>query len=84
MEDNDYKQKIKIGDTVEFYDSDTANRERDFSGENPKHYITGEVVYTYEEVSHFGKYRNELCDIKTHDGRISKGHFISDVKLTTN
>jgi hypothetical protein len=77
---NILEYQIKSGDTVEFYDCDTAIRDKDCSGENPKYYITGEVIYVYKKQSYFG-WENHLCSIRTPNGRISRGHFVSAVKL---
>lgn len=72
--------KIKVGDTVRFYDCDQANKDKDYSGKDPKYYPLGEVIAVYEKGSMFGN-TNKLCDIKLTDGRISKGHFVEGVKL---
>jgi hypothetical protein len=42
------QSNLKISDNVRFYDVDTANKEKDYSGSNPKHYPIGIVVDIYE------------------------------------
>lgn len=72
-------QIIEKGDLVQFYDSDMANKDRDFSGENPKHYPLGFVVSVYDYKSFYG-YVDKVCDIKI-GNRISKAHFVDGVRL---
>ena len=71
---------IKVGNLVKFYDCDQAHRDRDYSGENIKHYPTGEVIKVYDHKCKFSGQIDELCDIRIND-RISKGHFTRSVDL---
>jgi hypothetical protein len=70
---------VKIGDSVRFYDCQTAMKEKDYSGENTRHYPVGKVISIYDYKSYFG-YTDKVCDIQIGD-RISKAHFITSVDL---
>jgi hypothetical protein len=74
------KEKIKIGNLVKFYDCDQARRDRDYSGENIKHYPIGKVIDVYNHKCPFSGQIDEVCDIEI-DNRISRGHFTSGVEL---
>ncbi len=69
-----------VGNLVQFYDSHTAHRERDYSGSNPKHYPVGKVIKVYDHKSYYGGHIDRVCDIFI-EGRVSKGHFITGVTL---
>jgi hypothetical protein len=71
------KLPISKWSRVRFYDCHQANIDRDYSGENPKHYPIGLVVdvYWYNQA----KYSTLVCDIQIAD-RISRGHFVSAVE----
>jgi len=68
---------ISIGDSVKFYDCHQAFLDKDYSGENPKHYPIGIVKKIYDYKSYFG-YTDRVCDIQV-GNRISEAHFISAV-----
>lgn len=70
---------LVIGSFVKFYDCQTANKERDYSGSNPKHYPIGKVIDIYDYKSSFG-YTDRVCDIQIGE-RISKGHFVTGVEV---
>lgn len=70
--------EIKKGDSVRFYDCYQANKDKDYSGTNPKHFPIGKVIKVYNYTSTYG-YTDRCCDIKIGD-RISKAHFVSMVE----
>ncbi len=72
-------KNIIEGNNVRFYDCQTANAEKDYSGTNPKHFPIGKIIRIYEYKSFYG-YTDTVCDIQVGD-RISKGHFVSGVDL---
>ena len=72
---------VVIGSFVKFYDCQQANKDRDYSGANPKHYPIGEVVAVYDYKSYFG-YTDRVCDIKIGE-RISKAHFVRGVEVVS-
>lgn len=72
-------EPVEKGDLVQFYDCDTASKDRDFSGENPKYYPFGIVVSVYDYKSFYG-HTDKVCDIKIKN-RISKAHFVDGVKI---
>tara|TARA_R110000868_G_C10820979_1_gene758626 strand:+ start:282 stop:575 length:294 start_codon:yes stop_codon:yes gene_type:complete len=72
---------VVIGSFVRFYDCQTANAEKDYSGANPKHYPIGKVIAVYDYKSYFG-YTDRLCDIQVGE-RISKGHFVTGVDVVS-
>ncbi len=69
-------KSIEEGSEVIFYDCDMANKERDFSGSNPKFYPTGKVIKIRQIPD-----GRMVVDVQLPDGRISKGHFIEGIKL---
>ncbi len=71
--------KVTVDCNVQFYDCFIAMKEKDYSGENPKHYPIGKVIKVYDYTSYFG-YTDKVCDIQIGD-RISKGHFVDAVKV---
>lgn len=72
---------VVIGSFVKFYDSQQANKDKDYSGTNPKYYPIGEVVNVYDYKSKFG-YTDRVCDIQIGE-RISKGHFVRCVEVVS-
>lgn len=70
---------ITKGDLVRFYDCDLANKEKDYSGTNPKCYPTGKVLCVYLYTSSYFGYSEMVCDILI-GKRISKRHFITGVE----
>lgn len=72
-------KKINKGDLVRFYDCDLANKEKDWSGTNPKYYPTGKVLCVYLYTSSYFGYSEIVCDILI-GKRISKRHFITGVE----
>lgn len=72
---------VVIGSFVRFYDCQTANAEKDYSGANPKHYPIGKVIDVYDYKSYFG-YADRVCDIQIGE-RISKGHFVRCVDVVS-
>ena len=72
---------VVIGSFVRFYDCQTANAEKDYSGTNPKNFPIGKVVAVYDYKSYFG-YVDRVCDIQIGE-RISKGHFVRAVEVVS-
>lgn len=72
---------VVIGSFVRFYDCQKANKDKDFSGTNHKHYPIGKVLNIYKYKSKFG-YVDEVCDIEIGE-RISKAHFIRGVEVVS-
>jgi hypothetical protein len=72
---------VVIGSFVRFYDCQTANAEKDYSGANPKHYPIGKVIAVYDYKSYFG-YTDRVCDIQVGE-RISKAHFVTGVDVVS-
>ena len=72
---------VVIGSFVRFYDCQTANAEKDYSGANPKHYPIGKVIDVYDYKSYFG-YTDRVCDIQVGE-RISKAHFVTGVDVVS-
>lgn len=72
---------VVIGSFVRFYDCQTANAKKDYSGANPKHYPIGKVIAVYDYKSYFG-YTDRVCDIQLGE-RISKAHFVTGVDVVS-
>lgn len=72
---------VVIGSFVKFYDCQQANKDRDFSGSNPKYYPIGKVIDVYDYKSKFG-YTDRVCDIQIGE-RISKAHFVRGVDVVS-
>lgn len=72
---------VVIGSFVKFYDCQQANKDKDYSGTNPKYYPIGEVVNVYDYKSKFG-YTDRVCDIQIGE-RISKAHFVRCVEVVS-
>jgi hypothetical protein len=72
---------VVIGSFVKFYDCQQANRDKDFSGANPKYYPIGKVIDVYDYKSTFG-YTDRVCDIQIGE-RISKAHFVRGVDVVS-
>ena len=72
---------VVIGSFVKFYDCQQANKDRDFSGANPKYYPIGKVIDVYDYKSTFG-YTDRVCDIQIGE-RISKAHFVRGVYVVS-
>ena len=66
---------MEVGRLVRFYDCDTARKDKDYSGLNPKHFIVGTVIKIYDYTS-LGGYTDVVCDILIEGGRVSKAHFL--------
>lgn len=79
MINNSTDKTPSIGDSVRFYDSQTAHKENDHSGSNPRYYPIGKVISVYDYKSPFG-YTDEVCDIQIGD-RISTAHFTNCVEI---
>lgn len=72
-------KNISDGDTVRFYDSIQAQKDKDYSGANPDYYPIGKVIRVYDYKSPWG-HTDEVCDIQIGD-RISKSHFTRCVEI---
>lgn len=71
---------VIVGSSVRFYDSQKANKDKDYSGTNSKYFPIGEVIAIYKYKSIIYDYIHDVCDIKINN-RISKAHFIECVQL---
>lgn len=70
---------VFLGKFVKFYDCQQANKDKDYSGTNPKYYPIGKVIAIYDYESKLG-YTDIVCDIQIGE-RISKGHFVRSVEV---
>lgn len=70
---------VKKGDFVRFYDCQSANKDKDYSGKNQKYYPIGTIISVYDYTSRDG-FTDRVCDIQV-GRRISEAHFVSWVTL---
>ena len=76
------KENLTEGLFVTFYDSQKANADKYYKGDNLKYYPCGKIIKIYWQKG-YGEYSEKLADIERKDGSISKGHFISVLKIVT-
>jgi len=81
IKEHTYTIPVIIGSFVRFYDCQQANKDRDFSGTNPKYYPIGKVIAVYDYKNYFG-YIDRVCDIQIGE-RISKAHFVRGVEVVS-